>query len=297
MEKLKIGVIGLNEGNGHPYSWSAIFNGYDSGHMEKCPFPAIPQYLAQQNFPKDGLGHLGQVTNIWTQDKKISEAVALASKINNISNTIKELVTNVDAVLLARDDAEHHYDMAIEVLNAGIPVFIDKPLALTTALANKIINAQKYNNQVFTCSSSRYAQELQLTVLEKETIGEIKLIEGSISNKWNTYAIHLIEPIIMQIPNRGKLKNVSKFFKNGIKVVFIEWENVSAYLKVTGSIPCPYKIDFFGQTGYIEKSYSDSFNAFKSTLEQFIMGIKNNTPIINRNETLEIIEILEKGSS
>ena len=24
---LKLGIIGLSEGNGHPYSWSAIFNG------------------------------------------------------------------------------------------------------------------------------------------------------------------------------------------------------------------------------------------------------------------------------
>ena len=32
---LKLGVIGLSEGNGHPYSWSAIFNGYDSVEMEK----------------------------------------------------------------------------------------------------------------------------------------------------------------------------------------------------------------------------------------------------------------------
>ena len=26
---LRIGVIGLSEGNGHPYSWSAIINGFD----------------------------------------------------------------------------------------------------------------------------------------------------------------------------------------------------------------------------------------------------------------------------
>ena len=26
---LKIGMIGYNEGNGHPYSYSAIFNGYN----------------------------------------------------------------------------------------------------------------------------------------------------------------------------------------------------------------------------------------------------------------------------
>ena len=32
---LNLGVIGLSEGNGHPYSWSAIFNGYDSVEMDE----------------------------------------------------------------------------------------------------------------------------------------------------------------------------------------------------------------------------------------------------------------------
>ena len=51
MTALKFGVIGMSEGNGHPYSWSAIFNGYDADAMRDCPFPAIPEYLARRRFP------------------------------------------------------------------------------------------------------------------------------------------------------------------------------------------------------------------------------------------------------
>ena len=29
IKELKIGIIGSSDGNGHPYSWSAIFNGYN----------------------------------------------------------------------------------------------------------------------------------------------------------------------------------------------------------------------------------------------------------------------------
>ena len=39
---IKLGIIGMTEGNGHPYSWSAIFNRYDVDAMTKeCPFPGI----------------------------------------------------------------------------------------------------------------------------------------------------------------------------------------------------------------------------------------------------------------
>ena len=49
---LKIGIIGSSPGNGHPYSWSAIINGYDEKHMKMCPFPVIPKYLANEKWPE-----------------------------------------------------------------------------------------------------------------------------------------------------------------------------------------------------------------------------------------------------
>ena len=41
---LRLGIIGISEGNGHPYSWSAIFNGYNHEYAQDCPFPVIPDY-------------------------------------------------------------------------------------------------------------------------------------------------------------------------------------------------------------------------------------------------------------
>jgi hypothetical protein len=32
-DNIRLGVIGMTEGNGHPYSWSAILNGYDRARM------------------------------------------------------------------------------------------------------------------------------------------------------------------------------------------------------------------------------------------------------------------------
>ena len=48
MEDIKIGIIGMSHGNGHPYSWSAIVNGYDHEYMKDCPFPVIQDYLKKQ---------------------------------------------------------------------------------------------------------------------------------------------------------------------------------------------------------------------------------------------------------
>ena len=45
-DDIRLAMLGMTEGNGHPYSWSAIFNGYDRDLMTReCPFAGIPQYL------------------------------------------------------------------------------------------------------------------------------------------------------------------------------------------------------------------------------------------------------------
>ena len=47
-KELRIGILGMTEGNGHPYSWSAMFNEYEKEPMEDCGFPVIPRYLEKQ---------------------------------------------------------------------------------------------------------------------------------------------------------------------------------------------------------------------------------------------------------
>jgi len=54
-DNIRIAMLGMIEGNGHPYSWSAIINGrYDTRAMARCPYPVIPQYLSAQ--PLGALG-------------------------------------------------------------------------------------------------------------------------------------------------------------------------------------------------------------------------------------------------
>ena len=48
------------------------------------------------------------MTSIWTQDIERSKLIAEASNIPNICEDIEQLSNDVDAVILARDDAINH---------------------------------------------------------------------------------------------------------------------------------------------------------------------------------------------
>ena len=290
----------MSEGNGHPYSWSAIFNGYDRDEMKNCPFPAILKYLDNQNFPQDFLFNRASVTHIWTQDREVSNHIALATLIPNVCDTLEEIISSVDAILLARDDAENHAKYAIPVLEAGLPIYIDKPFALSIEGANRLWNSTKYYNQIFSCSALQFSKEFKISNLDKDKIGVPKLIWGSTPKSWKKYGVHLIEPLLNLIPDRGELISVRPLEKksNATINVEIEWSTgIKAILKASGDLPSPLWFRVIGTKGYQDLYFSDSFYAFRSALEKFINLVEDKEQNISRSFTREMVEILEKGSN
>ena len=285
---LRIGILGLSEGNGHPYSWSAIFNGFDK--TKDCSFSVIPEYLALQNFPEDFLSHLGKVTHIYTQDLKISKKVAEFAFIEHVVERPEEMINNVDVVLLARDDAENHYKMAKVFIENGIPIFIDKPLAYSRDEAKKIYSINK-NSIIYSCSSLRFAKEFSEKILEGT-----HFVNATVMKSWERYGIHIIEPVVSMFPNRGSLKSVQKINSNlGVKIRVVKWENLQATFTTTGRIKSPISIDVMNINNSKSLVFKDTFYAFRESLRNFISVTKKKKLNLPKNETLEIIEIIEKG--
>lgn len=79
-----------------------------------------------------------------------------------ITNSIEELISKVDFVMLETNDGNLHLEQAHAVFKSGKPVFIDKPVAanLSEAIAVFML-ADKYKVPVFSSSSLRYNPETQ----------------------------------------------------------------------------------------------------------------------------------------
>lgn len=290
---LRLGVIGLSKGNGHPYSWSAIFNGFEMEYMKDCGFPVIPEYLSKQDMPSACISD-AKVTHIWTQDRKISEHVALASKIPNIVDKLEDLIGEVDAILLARDDSETHYEFAKPFIEAGLPIYIDKPLATKIEEADRIYELEKYKGQIFTCSAMAYAPELNF----EDKLGDIKYIDACVIKDWDKYAIHIIEPVLKLF--NYKL-NVSKLVVNNngnYKTVILNWENgLTTTFKTLYDCKCGFKIDIYGTNGSKEIKFFDTYNTFKNALKEFISIVQKEKENNSKDVTYKCIEIIERGNN
>jgi predicted dehydrogenase len=288
---MKLGIIGMSEGNGHPYSWSAIVNGdFDRATMNKCGFAGIPLYLEANS---DTLGIDGaQVTHIWTQDRKISEHIALASGIETVVDRAEEMIDQVDAVLLARDDPENHVSLAKPFLDADIPIFIDKPLAITAEDLDYFTRQNEKGKFIMSCSSMRYSVECRTLRTELTSLGKIELATVIGTKDWVKYGIHMLEALfaLLDDPNAVSVQHISE---SGKDIVLITMENgLLATVHIFKDISPTFQLSLFGRNGWQLVEIKNSYAMFKENIKEFIRSVREGQPRLRFENTKNIIRTL-----
>ena len=98
-----IGIIGLSEGNGHPFSYGSIINGYSPEGLAASGWPGIYEYVRRRHESEFGLDGW-TITHAWTQDPEFTKRLCAACRIPHSVGDYRELLGAVDAVIIARDD-------------------------------------------------------------------------------------------------------------------------------------------------------------------------------------------------
>lgn len=229
----------------------------------------------------------------------MSARIADASKIQTVVASRQDMIGDIDAVLLARDDAGSHFDLARPFLEAGLPVYIDKPIALSLGDLDRLRKAQVFQDQIFSCSALINADELKLTKEQKEGIGEIKYVDACIPKYWATYAVHIIEPVMAFLDGkkrRLKAQSVTSA-EAGLRSLtcIAEDGTVVRFTTLGTDVVGGLTIRVFGTGGHVELSFSDSFRAFKKTLSEFAAVVRGeaNTKTIDYNTP--IVDLIEAG--
>ena len=122
-------MLGMVDGNGHPYSWSAIINGsYDAEAMADCGFPVDSAVSRRRTEGKPGHpGREGHARLVRRSGRHRPGRQARSASFNVVARA-EDVIGQVDAVIIATDRGWEHVDRARPFIEAGLPVFIDKPL-------------------------------------------------------------------------------------------------------------------------------------------------------------------------
>ena len=283
---LRIAMIGMIPGNGHPYSWSSIINGYDPNAMEQCPYPAIPAYLRPHpNLPMPS----ARVTHLWTDDPGCAASVASTARIEKIVERPEDVIGEVDGVILATDDGDDHVRRARPFVEAGLPVFVDKPLATNTSDLQQFSEWIEAGARIQSSSGLRYAPELD------DIRGKWRWITALTPQSWKRYGIHLLEPAMVLLG--PGFKSVSLTHSPGSSVAYVTHESgtvltLAAMEGVTGGM---FRFHAHGISEYQSVALADFYTAFRRQLEAVLAWMRGGEEPVPFKETRELMLVLLAG--
>ncbi|NIA21082.1 MAG: Gfo/Idh/MocA family oxidoreductase [Anaerolineaceae bacterium] len=144
-------------------------------------------------------------THLWGRDPERAKVVQEKGRIENIVEAPEEMIGLIDGVVVGSRAGDRHLAEARPFIEAGLPVFVDKPLAnsLTDAAA-LVALADKHGARLTSFSGLRVVPEVvefkkQLQAIDAEKYGGAINGHGDNTNEyggWYFYAVHSIELLL-----------------------------------------------------------------------------------------------------
>lgn len=287
-------MLGMIPGNGHPYSWSAIINGYDRAAMASCPYAGIPIYLGGQ--PHESVRVPGvQVTHLWTDNPTEAPHVAQASLIPHVVARPEDVIGHVDAVLVSTDDGTDHVRRARPFVEAGLPVFVDKPLATTVEDLRTFIAWKRAGRRILSSSGMRYAPELATLIGNLPTLGDLRWLSFVSIKTWDRYGIHVLEPafrvlgpgfLSVRLETQPGLEVAHLLHRSGVQVTLpIIYDGGPSF--GTGQV-C-------GTKGQTTLRFADTYTAFRNQLLSYIEFVRSGQDPYPFDHTIEMMCVIIAG--
>jgi predicted dehydrogenase len=277
----RMGIIGLD--TSHSTEFTAVLNG-------SMPDPAYEGYKIVAAYPR------------WSQDIQSSaeRIPAYTQEVKKygveIVGSIKELLQKVDVVLLETNDGRPHLSQALEVIKAGKPLFVDKPVAGTLAeVVALYAAARKYGVPVFSASSLRYLNGMT-DIAAGKTVGKVLGADAFSPAPLEPhhpdffwYGIHGVETLITAMGSGCSW--VSRVSTDGTDVVTGVWSDGRiGTFRGTRTGEHEYGATVFGEKGVVRVGPYSGYEALLSEIAKFF---KTGIPPVSEEETLSVYVFME----
>ena len=135
------------------------------------------------------------MTHVWDMDREAAEQFTQDYKGVEVVDNYWDMVGKVDGIILSDFDSCLHFKELVKpYLEAGVPIFINRPFALNLADAQEMIDlAKKHNTPIMSGSSFEFAPEVEKI---KEEVAAVEPVRGfTAANSMSDYATHGIHGV------------------------------------------------------------------------------------------------------
>ena len=181
MSEVRVGLLGIE--NSHSVAYTRLWQG-EASPEERVPGARVVACLCQGRRDQDA------------EDERKFLAQLQEMGVSRVVSRPEDLLGEVDAACIVSRSGNEHLPLAEPFLRAGLPTFVDKPLATDLAVARRIVNlARQHGAPLFSASPVRYYTEIVQFQEQQEEIGAVRT--GSVwcpaSRDLGFYGIHAVE--------------------------------------------------------------------------------------------------------
>ena len=219
-----------------------------------------PETMAQADPTKTRMTGM-LITHVWDLDREGAEDFARTYRGVEVVDNYYDMVDKVDAIILDDFDSCLHFrDLARPYLEAGMPMFINRPFALNLDDARYMIElAKKHDAPIMSGSSFEYAPEVEQI---KKRVAEIAPLSGyAAANSMSDYPTHGIHGLWFAYACiGGGVRSVSyqtPDWQNPNGIVVIEYEGRDGGKPFYGCVQ-----EITGTWGWIRAFGKESFEQF-----------------------------------
>ncbi len=274
-------------GSHHGTAFATTFNGFDEPKAKEC----------QGTFIRSGKRLEGaRVVRIWDPLRDAAERLAAACDIEKVCATAEEACDGVDAVLIVDDGSGEQWKYAAHPLKKGVPVFCDKPLAMTAKLAQATATlARSTKTKFMSASSLRFVPDIVKLRGELGQIGPVYLASAACGNELVYYGIHALS-MVYAVLGGGAVSciNVGQPGLNIVRARFADHRDVVLTVGEKEWMTAGYQINLYGQKGW-RTLKPDLANLYAYLLEAFLEYLRTGVEPYPIEQEVELIAVLEAG--
>lgn len=274
-------------GSNHGTAFATTFNGWDEEKAKSF----------QGTFVKSGRRLEGaRVVKVWDPDLEAAKRLAGACGIDEVAATAEAACEGVDAVLIVDDGSGAQWKYASHPLMKGIPVFCDKPLAMTAREALSIARlSRETGTPLMSSSSLRFVPDIVKLRDELPQLGTVHLATAACGNELVYYGIHALS-MVYGVFGGGCVSafNVGQAGRNLVRLRFESGRDVMLIVGEKEWMRGGYQINLYGDKGW-RSVQPDLTNLYAYLLEAFLDLLKTGKERVPIEEEVEVIAALEAG--
>lgn len=275
-------------GSNHGTAFATTFNGFDDAKV-KASWTGT--FVRSQRRLKGA-----KVVRVWDPQREWAQRLADICGIDRVCRSPEEACDGVDAVLIVDDGSGAQSRLAVHPLKKGVPVFCDKPLAMTAKEAQAVASVARSTKTRFMSGSSlRFVPDIVKLREELPKLGNVHLATVACGNELVYYGIHALS-MAYAVLGAGAVSahNVGQPGLNQVRIRFADHRDVLLLVGEKEWMRAGYQINLYGQKEWRTVT-PDLKNLYSYLLEAFLGYLKTGVEPYPIEDEVNLIAALEAG--